>query len=153
MITIIICILLLIDLIFIGREAFAAATVLTLLTLGGIWVFSGNPFLWIGDHLPMVGYCAAAYIFLGFFYSILKYKKFLAKKKNEFLTRYPSDPGRWLYNKDYFAPNKMKGDIFGWIFWWPLSLAGYFVSDFIYDALNKIWERIKGFFQNIFDKA
>ena len=69
MITIIICILLLIDLICIGREAFAAATVLTLATLGGIWVFSGNPFLWMADLL------------LGFFYSILKYKKFLAKKK------------------------------------------------------------------------
>ncbi len=154
MITIILCILLLIDLICIGREAFGIATLLTLATLGGIWVFSHNPFSWMLGHLPIVGYSIIAYGIIGFFYSLFKYKKFLTKKKDEIIKDAPGWEEAWINNKNrYYSPSKMKGDILGWIFWWPLSIVGYLVSDFIYDFINKIWKSIGGFFKKIFDEV
>lgn len=148
MITIIICCLLFIDLICVGRNSFAAATGLTLLTFAGIWIFSHNPFLWLLDHLAIVSYCSVAYLIIGFIYSLFKYKRFLEKKRPGFAE------SEWGSQKAiYYSPSVMKGDIFGWIFWWPLSIVGYFISDFIYEALEKLWNSIKGAFDNIFDKA
>lgn len=112
MITIIICSLLLIDLLCVGRDSFAAATWLTILTFSGIWVFSHNPFLWLLDHLPIVCAASIAYIIIGFIYSLFKYKKFLKKKRLDFFNEEV-----WKTEKShYYSPSKMKGDIFGWLF-------------------------------------
>lgn len=151
MITIILLILLLLDLICVGREAFAAATVLTLATLGGIWIFSHNPFLWVINNPAIVAYSAAAYLVLGFVYSILKYKRHLSKSKVEYIKNYGAE--KWESGKCHFSPAKMQADIIGWIVWWPLSLVGYFVSDFLFDLVNKFWGVIKGRFEGIYNKA
>lgn len=150
MITIILCSLLFIDLICIGRDAFSAATFLTILTLAGIWVFSHNPFLWIFDHLAIVGYSAIAYLILGFLYSMFKYKKFLAKKRRGFIG---PEAGWNSFKLAHYSPPRMKGDILGWLFWWPLSIVGYFISDLVYDMLDKLWQSIKVTFENIFNEA
>ena len=145
MITIILLVLLLIDIIVVGQGAFAVSAFLTGLTLAGIWIFSHNPFLVFIENPAATLYGAVGYFVLGFVYSLLKYKKVLIKEKAKI--------NNWEQVKWQFAPSKLSGDIFGWIFWWPLCIVGYIFSDLVKDVCDKVWLKIKSFFESIYNKA
>ena len=131
-----------INLCCVAKENFSGAFGLTILFLGGIWFFHQNPFTWIWNNPDKAFYCSLVYLALGFFYSLMKYKNFLKKEK----LKSSFDP------RDH-TPEKHKGDIIGWMFWWPFSLIGYLIIDFLAEIADKAFEVVKSAFDRIYNKA
>ncbi len=144
--TILFIVIFLIDLFAVANGVFVIATIVTALFLGGLYFWHQNPFSWIIANPLKSLYYVLAYLVAGFLYSMFKYRRFLLKRKNE-------DGEQFQNYKVQYRPAALKGDICGWMFWWPLSLIGFVVTDFLQSIAESVYNLVKGWFETIYNKV
>lgn len=134
-------VLILLNLIAVGINNFSLASGATVVSLIVAWFWSRdtlNPLFHHPEYFILGG---VVYLIIGFFYSQNKYKRQLLKRK---------ESGGSLTS---FNPESAKGDIIGWIFWWPFSLIGYIVVDMLCDFGKWVYKQVEGRFQSIFNSV
>ena len=128
------------NLIAVAATNFATATVITVCAAGACFIWRREIFdpLWNHPEYFIIG--GIVYLLIGFVYSRYKYTKMLKHKAKEGA------------NLIYYTPAQVKGDIIGWMFWWPFSMFGYLISDILCDFGNWIYNKVQGYFQSSFNQ-
>jgi len=97
------------------------------------------PYLWqlIQDFQGTITLCFILYLILGVFWSFAKwYFYVIDHKKRNHLSYRPS-------------ASDHKGDIIGWMTYWPLSFISFLVRRPLRRIFTFIYERVSGVFENI----
>lgn len=144
--------LILADVILVSNDWFGGATG-TLLVGGLLITFFGadvNPFTWVWANPGLVLEFVSYWLLAGAFWSIVRWYLFLLKvrartrasasqsKQQTPLTR-PRD--------SYASENKSR--ITGWIAYWPFSIVGYFLGDFLTNVFKNVYRVLSSLYEKM----
>lgn len=168
----------------VARESFGKATLCVVVTFAALALFGDfNVLHWLRDHYLSFGVYLVAYLAAGTVWSIVKWWRFIRRKRVDYDRRkgafmvgheLPCDapmPDKlkteWRthleqerrYSADRreetFPPkaNAYKAKIMAWMMYWPWSLVVTVIDDPIRKLFNAIFEAIRGLYQRIADSA
>ncbi len=133
---------------------------LALVIMAGLQFFTDiKPFTFIWQHPAESLFLVLGYVAVGVAYVWLKWYSFVhaaARRLKDWQSRNTNQQAYGHHIGVKSLPIRVgdyKWEIFGWMFYWPLSGAWTLLNDPVRRLFNAIYERIGGTLQKIADKA